>query len=280
MNYRNVATPENREGSECSERKYMNQQDLSRKIKELEKDLDFFQDERNRLNMEFVIESSPSKRLAIKKDMEEAESNIHIISEALSIIKKKIIDSEDEIKPYKGHTNESGDWAEEMNSREPNLIKIFISHAEADVQLANLMVNLILSSLHLDDHQIRCTSVPGHQLRFGNEISQLLKDDIRLSPIIIALITETSLASKWVMFELGASWALNKTVIPIIGPSLTYKDLPGPLVTNTCIQIGNSDASSRIRDALSQISLELNIDEKTGGKSQSNLDKFLSAYID
>ena len=100
LNYRNVATPENREGSECSERKYMNQQDLSRKIKELEKDLDFFQDERNRLNMEFVIESSPSKRLAIKKDMEEAESNIHIISEALSIIKKKIIDSEDEIKPY------------------------------------------------------------------------------------------------------------------------------------------------------------------------------------
>jgi hypothetical protein len=258
----------------------MNQQDLSRKIKELENDLVFFQDERNRLNMEFVMETRPSKRFTIRKDKEEAESKIQIISEALGILKKKIIESEEEIKPYKEHTNTTDDWAEEMNSREPNSIMIFISHAEADVKLAELLVNLILSSLHLVDHQIRCTSVPGHQLSFGNSISQLLKDDIRLSPIIIALITETSLASKWVMFELGASWALNKTVIPIIGPSLAYKDLPGPLVTNTCIQIGKNDASSRIRDALSQISLELKIDEKTGGKSQSNLEKFLSAYID
>jgi hypothetical protein len=258
----------------------MNQQDLSRKIKELENDLDFFQGERNRLNMEFVMETSPSKRFEIRKHMEEAESHIHIIAEAIGILKKEIIESEEEIKPYKENTNETGDWAEKMNSRKLNSIKIFISYSEADVKLAELIVNLILSSIQLDDDQIRCTSVPGHQLPFGNNISQLLKDDIRLSPIIIALITETSLASNWVMFELGASWALNKTVIPIIGPSLTYKDLPGPLVANTCIQIGNSDASSRIRDALSQIALELKIDEKTGGKSQSNLEKFLSAYID
>lgn len=280
MNCKNVTTPENREGSVCLERECMNQQDLSRKIKELENDLDFFQDEINRLNMEFVMETSPAKRFEIRKHKEEAESHIHIISEAIGILKKKIIESEEEIKTYKEHTNETGDWAEKMNSRKANSIKIFISHSEADVQLAELIVNLILSSIHLDDDQIRCTSVPGHQLPFGHNISQLLKDDIRLSPIIIALITETSLASSWVMFELGASWALNKTVIPIIGPSLTYKDLPGPLVTNTCIQIGNSDASSRIRDALSQIALELKIDEKTGGKSQSNLEKFLSAYID
>lgn len=235
----------------------MNQQDLSRKIKKLEDDLEFFQGESSRLKTEFVMETSPSKRFMINNDSKKAEFNIRAITETLGILKGKIRESEEE----------------EMDGRKS--IKIFISHAEADAQIAELLVNLLLSSLSVVDDEIRCTSVSGHQLPFGN-ISQILKDDLRLSPIITALITETSLASKWMMFELGAAWALNKTVIPIIAPNLTHKDLPGPLGADSCIQICNPDAPSRIRDALKQISLELKVEEKTGGKSQSNLDRFLS----
>lgn len=249
----------------------MNEKDLNSKIEELEDALKFFQDEKCRLKAEFVFESSPNRRFEIRKHEEEADSSIHRISEALGILKDNIIESEIEA------NNKNNVKTKQKNIPEPNSMKIFISHAEADSHRTELLVNFLLSSLQIAEDQIRCTSVPGHQLPFRNNISELLKTDLQLSPVIMTLITKTSLASTWVMFELGAAWALNKTIIPIIAPSLTHRDLPGPLANNTCIQIGNFDTSSRIRDALKQISLELKIEEKTGGKSQSNLDKFLAA---
>ena len=157
-------------------------------------------------------------------------------------------------------------------------IKIFISHSEHDSKLAEYAVNLLLSSLEIHDSSIRCTSVVGHQLEFGENIPILLKKDIKLTLIIIVLITNESLNSKWVTFELGASWVLNKTIIPILGPGLNNKDLPGPLSDLPCIQIDKPDCNSRIRDAIKQISDELGINEKTGGKSQSNLEAFVSEF--
>jgi hypothetical protein len=69
----------------------------------------------------------------------------------------------------------------------------------------------------------------GHQLPFGKNFADILKNDINESPAILALITADSLLSKWVMFELGAAWALNKVIYPIVGPNINLRDLPGPL---------------------------------------------------
>jgi hypothetical protein len=157
-------------------------------------------------------------------------------------------------------------------------VKIFVSHSHQNSSAAKALVDYLLSSLQLEDRDIRCTSVPGHQLRFGKTISELLKSDINVAPALIALISRESLSSDWVMFELGAAWGLDRDIFPILGPGLHVKDLPGPLSNLPCIVIEEPTASSRMSDLIQQIAEDLNLSTKNGGKVQANLDDFLNEY--
>lgn len=157
-------------------------------------------------------------------------------------------------------------------------MKIFISHSHQDKQIAKAIVDYLLSALTINDEDIRCTSVPGHQLNFGKSIAELLKNDLNITLALITLITEQSLQSKWVMFELGAAWGLGTNIFPILDPSLKIEDLPGPLVNLQCIEIKNSDASSRMSDLVKQLSTDLKIVQKHGGKPQANLNAFLELF--
>lgn len=156
-------------------------------------------------------------------------------------------------------------------------LKIFISHSENDVKIAEKLIIFLQSSLYINDDEIRCSSVPGHMLKFGN-ISEIIKDDIVKSPIIIFLVTQRSLKSQWVMFELGASWIKNMTIVPIIGPNLSFKNLPGPLDTHSAIEIDNPNVSNRLMDAVKQISEEKQLHCKRGGKHIHCMDSFLARF--
>jgi hypothetical protein len=156
--------------------------------------------------------------------------------------------------------------------------KIFISHKHSDENIASALVDLLTSALEVSDSQIRCTSVPGHQLPFGRTIAQQLKEDISASSGVIIIATQGSLTSKWVLFELGASWALGKILIPILGPGLNPGDLPGPVSEYPCVKIDGLDASIRLRDALSQMASVLGMSEKSGGKAEAKLNEFINAF--
>jgi len=155
---------------------------------------------------------------------------------------------------------------------------LFISHKESDQEIASKLVDLVLASLDLKDDEVRCTSVPGHTLQYGKSISIQLKEDINISSVIIALITKESLKSKWVLFELGASWALGKMLVPILAPELTENNLPGPLSENLCIKIGDSRASSELIDALEQAASKLAVSTKIGSKRQVKLEEFVETF--
>jgi hypothetical protein len=151
---------------------------------------------------------------------------------------------------------------------------VFVSHSHSDEVLAEALVELLLSALELEPSAVRCTSVPGHQLQFGKTISEALKTDIETSAAILVLLTEDSLRSNWVLFELGASWALGRIIIPILGHNQTPKVLPGPLSGYPCVAIDASDASSRMADAISQIAVTLGLRERSGGAREAKLRKF------
>lgn len=155
---------------------------------------------------------------------------------------------------------------------------VFISHKESDQEIATLLVDFLLSALDLNDEEVRCTSVPGHQLPFGISIAQQLQNDLNTSTALIALITTDSLRSTWVLFELGASWAMGKLIVPILGPGLTYQHLPGPLTNYPGVQITAENASARLRDAVKQIAVIFGISEKTGGKTEAKLKKFIVTF--
>jgi hypothetical protein len=158
----------------------------------------------------------------------------------------------------------------------PNLV--FISHSHKEEKLVRNLVEFVLSALELTEAEVRCTSVPGFQLPFGRTISEQLRDDINISTVIIAVLTQESLSSGWVLFELGASWALKTKIVPILAPGLVNADLPGPLSDYPCIRIDAEDARSRLSDAIREMSSVLSVRERTGGRVQAKLDELLQTF--
>ena len=116
-------------------------------------------------------------------------------------------------------------------------MRAFVSHSSGDIDLAKLAVELLRTALNLRSDDIRYTSEPGYGLRAGADIEETLRQDVLEADVVIRLLTPNSLASTWVVLELGARWGANKTLIPLCAngtrPS-TLKDPLGALLALDC----------------------------------------------
>jgi hypothetical protein len=107
-------------------------------------------------------------------------------------------------------------------------VRLFISHAHRDRDLASRLVDVLTSGLHVPDGELRCTSVPGYQLDLGTLAPEALRRELGSAACVLAILTPNSLGAEWVLFELGAAWANAKLPIPLLAGSLEDKDIPGP----------------------------------------------------
>src|SRR6476619_1149040 len=108
-------------------------------------------------------------------------------------------------------------------------IEIFISHSSADMEIAAALVELIRAALNVAPAKIRCSSVDGYRLPGGAQTDQLLKKELRGAKAFIGLLTKESLASTYVLFELGARWGAEVQLTPLIAGPMEKKDLKAPL---------------------------------------------------
>jgi len=107
-------------------------------------------------------------------------------------------------------------------------VRLFISHAHRDQDLASRLVDVLTSGLQVPAGELRCTSVPGYQLDLGTMAPDTLRRELGSAACVIAILTPNSLGAEWVLFELGAAWANAKLPIPLLAGTLEDKDIPGP----------------------------------------------------
>lgn len=108
-------------------------------------------------------------------------------------------------------------------------MKLFISHASDDSELAELVVQLLTSALGLRSQDIRCTSVDGYKLPGGAETDEQLREETLAADCFIGILSAQSLSSTYVLFELGARWGAKRHLLPLLGPGLTPQALRRPL---------------------------------------------------
>jgi hypothetical protein len=77
-------------------------------------------------------------------------------------------------------------------------------------------VELLKSALGLFANQIRCSTVEGHKLPVGVNTEAQLRQEVNAAEVVVGLITPSSLASHFVMFELGARWGSNRFLAPLL----------------------------------------------------------------
>ena len=109
-------------------------------------------------------------------------------------------------------------------------IKVFISHSSADLEIAKALIELLRDSMpELHPDNIRCTSVPGYKLPGGSDTDDELRPEMRNAPVFIGLLTNQSLASTYVLFELGARWGASLRFTPLVAAGLLTSGLKAPL---------------------------------------------------
>jgi len=135
-------------------------------------------------------------------------------------------------------------------------LSIFISHSSKDSDIALLLIELLRAALGLTDEQIRCSSVDGFRLASGANVDDVLKAEVPEAQAFIGLITPKSIASAYVLFELGARWGARRHMIPVlagIGPDA----LQGPLKGINSI---SANSIAQLHQLLSDLADALSVD--------------------
>ncbi|MBK8146191.1 MAG: toll/interleukin-1 receptor domain-containing protein [Bacteroidetes bacterium] len=107
-----------------------------------------------------------------------------------------------------------------------NSQKIFISHRHKDNPIADLFVKLIKCAFIIENHDIRCTSLPPHALSVGSNIFETLKEEVKNAEIVLGLISKSVDESEYVLFELGASWGNSIPTFPLLITGAIPNDIP------------------------------------------------------
>jgi hypothetical protein len=132
-------------------------------------------------------------------------------------------------------------------------LQIFISHSSKDRALAEALIDLLKSALGIPSNQIRCSSVDGHRLPIGVDTQTKLRGEVTAAKVVIGLVTPNSLASSYVMFELGARWGAELFLAPLLA-GVNPGGLSGPL---SLLNALSTSEESQIHQFLDDVSKEL-----------------------
>lgn len=134
------------------------------------------------------------------------------------------------------------------------MIDVFISHSNQDARLAEALIVFLRDALSLEPAQIRCTSVDGYRLPAGANTEGHLRCEIVEATYFIALITPASLRSPWVLIELGARWAAERPLMPLLAKGATTKSLQGPIVSFNALRC---DKEAEMQQLVHEMATEL-----------------------
>jgi hypothetical protein len=137
-------------------------------------------------------------------------------------------------------------------------MRIFISHAHSDTDLTEAVVDLMIKALAIPHDQIRCTSVDGYKLPGGASVASQLRREVVEAELVVTILTPTSLASSYVLFELGARWGCDKAMIPVLSKGLSARRVPAPLSDLNLVKIGEpAEAFHFLESAAKVLSLPI-----------------------
>lgn len=152
------------------------------------------------------------------------------------------------------------------------MVDVFISHSSEDSLLATQLVDLLRSSLNLRPPQIRCTSVEGYRLPAGADTDEQLREEALAAPAFISILSPFSLASVYVLFELGARWGAKKPFVPLLAPGTGTQALRGPLTDFNAL---TCDSAAQLYQLVWDIGRTLGIDAESPAVYERIVDAIL-----
>jgi len=152
------------------------------------------------------------------------------------------------------------------------MVDVFVSHSNQDVDFATHVVDLLRAALNLHAEQIRCTSVEGYKLPGGADFDSQLREEALASRVFIGILSAFSLASAYVLFELGARWGAKRPIMPLLSPGTGLQVVKGPLKGLNVLSCENA---SQLHQMVSEIADILDISLENPAVYQRHIDAIL-----
>lgn len=113
-------------------------------------------------------------------------------------------------------------------------VKVFISHSNVDMVFARHVRNLLFQRLNA---QVFTTE----ELSAGEKWQSKLRNELSSTDVVVALLTPHSADDKWVLHEIGAAWALEKLIIPVVTRRDVLNKMPVSLERSHIIELADAE---------------------------------------
>lgn len=110
--------------------------------------------------------------------------------------------------------------------------KIFLSHSSKDVKIAEAFKEYLFKIGVETDTDLYFTSNNDTGIVLGDDVLADIHKKLTNAEIVILLLSKNYYSSAYCMNEMGATWILNKTVIPFILPELENQPMLGVIGKN------------------------------------------------
>lgn len=135
--------------------------------------------------------------------------------------------------------------------KELNKPLIFISHASKDKLLVKSFVdNILKKGLGLKDENIVFTSYEATGVVPGDNIPNYIKQNIEKANIVLAMVSHNYKASEVCMNEVGAAFALDKTLVQIMLPNTNIDKLGWLIHLDKAARIDNRDSLDSLEEVI------------------------------
>jgi len=152
------------------------------------------------------------------------------------------------------------------------MIDIFISHSSQDYALAEQVADLLRAALNLRSNAIRCTSVDGYRLPAGVNSDTQIRDEVLGTKAFVGILSIASLASAYVLFELGARWGAGKHLAPLLAPGLTVHALKGPVAGLNAL---SCDSAPQLHQLIQELGSVLGVTPEPPQAHQGKIDAIM-----
>lgn len=133
------------------------------------------------------------------------------------------------------------------------MARIFISHAEADKPLVDEMFDLLQTGADVRTSDMFCSSVEGAGIRTGEDFVKWIHAHLSGADMVLLIVTPNYMASRFCVAEMGAAWALEKKVFPIVLPDMPRELRQVMLGKHTAAL--NTQGLDDLRDAIEDLGI-------------------------
>lgn len=133
---------------------------------------------------------------------------------------------------------------------------IFIIHSSRDESIAEA-IRFGLNCINIPDSNIYCSSIEETGTRLGDSFCDIIKKCLQNAILVICIMSDYSVDSKYCLQEMGAAFVMDVPLIPILANGFDPQNMPG-FIDNTRYQ------ASTITTAMSAEMFLKNVCKKCG----------------